>query len=100
MKEHLGSETYWPIYEELQRLDVPFCVHNRREGPRGENRFDSFLFMHTIGRPFETIIQFAGLIYGGVPEAFPRLRIGFMETGVGWIPYWMERMDEEWEKGG
>lgn len=100
MKEHLGSQMYWPIYEEIQRLDVPFCVHNRREGPRGETRFDSFLFMHTIGRPVETVIQFAGLIYGGVPEAFPRLRIGFMETGVGWVPYWMERMDEEWEKRG
>lgn len=100
MKEHLGSQTFWPIYEELQRLDVPFCVHNRREAPRGDDRFDSFLYMHTIGRPVETIIQFAGLMYGGVAEAFPRLRIGFMETGVGWVPYWMERMDEEWEKRG
>jgi uncharacterized protein len=100
MKEHLGSETFWPIYEELQRLDVPFCVHNRREGPPGEHRFDSFLYMHTIGRPAETFIQFAGLIYGGIPERFPKLRIGFMETGVGWVPYWMERMDEEWEKRG
>jgi predicted TIM-barrel fold metal-dependent hydrolase len=100
MQEHLGAQKFWPIYEELQRLDVPFCVHNRREGPQGEHRFDSFLYMHTIGRPVETAIQFAGLIYGGVPEAFPRLRIGFMETGVGWVPYWMERMDEEWEKRG
>jgi predicted TIM-barrel fold metal-dependent hydrolase len=100
MKEHLGSQTFWPLYEELQRLNVPFCVHNRREGPAGEIRFDSFIFMHTIGRPVETFIQFAGLIYGGVAERFPRLRIAFLECGVGWVPYWMERMDEEWEKRG
>jgi predicted TIM-barrel fold metal-dependent hydrolase len=85
---------------ELQRLNVPLCVHNRREGPAGEIRFDSFIFMHTIGRPVETFIQFAGLIYGGVAERFPNLRIAFLECGVGWIPYWMERMDEEWEKRG
>jgi len=100
MKEHLGSPTFWPLYEELQRLNVPFCVHNRREGPAGEIRFDSFIFMHTIGRPVETFIQFAGLIYGGVPERFPNLRVAFLECGVGWVPYWMERMDEEWEKRG
>jgi predicted TIM-barrel fold metal-dependent hydrolase len=100
MKEHLGSQTFWPLYEELQRLNVPFCVHNRREGPAGEIRFDSFIFMHTIGRPVETFIQFAGLIYGGVPERFPKLRIAFLECGAGWVPYWMERMDEEWEKRG
>jgi hypothetical protein len=100
MKEHLGSSSFWPIYEELQRLDVPLCVHNRRNGPQGDQRFDSFLYMHTVGRPVETVIQFVGLMYGGVAEAFPRLRIGFLECGVGWVPYWMERMDEEWEKRG
>ncbi|MGH7846220.1 MAG: amidohydrolase family protein [Candidatus Binatia bacterium] len=100
MKEHLGSRTFWPIYDEMQRLNVPLCIHNRREGPAGDDRFDSFLYLHTIGRPVETAIQFAGLIYGGVPERFPRLRMGFLECGVGWVPYWMERMDEEWEKRG
>ncbi|MDH3444027.1 MAG: amidohydrolase [Deltaproteobacteria bacterium] len=100
MKEHLGSQTFWPLYEEMQRLNTPLCVHNRREGPAGEIRFDSFIHMHTIGRPVETFIQFTGLIYGGVTEHFPNLRIAFLECGVGWIPYWMERMDEEWEKRG
>jgi predicted TIM-barrel fold metal-dependent hydrolase len=100
MKEHLGAQTFWPLYEEMERLNVPLCVHNRREGPAGEVRFDSFIFMHTIGRPVETFIQFAGLMYGGVPERFRKLRIAFLECGVGWVPYWMERMDEEWEKRG
>ena len=63
-----GIETFWPLYEEMQRFNVPLCVHNRREGPAGEIRFDSFIFMHTIGRPVETFIQFAGLMYGGIPE--------------------------------
>jgi predicted TIM-barrel fold metal-dependent hydrolase len=34
----------------------------------------------------------------GVPEKFPNLRIAFLECGCGWVPYWMDRMDEEWEK--
>jgi predicted TIM-barrel fold metal-dependent hydrolase len=100
MKEHLGSQTYWPIYDEIERLNVPFCVHNRREGPAGDHRFDSFLYMHTIGRPVETAIQFVGMMYGGIAERFPRLRVAFLECGVGWVPYWLERMDEEWEKRG
>ena len=56
--------------------------------------------MHTIGRPTETIMQFVGLMYGGIPERFPKLRVAFLECGTGWVPYWMERMDEEWEKRG
>src|SRR5215470_689047 len=99
-KEHLGAKTFWPLYEEMQRLNVPLSVHNRREAPAGDKRFDSFIYMHTIGRPVETIIQFVGLMYAGVPEKFPKLRISFLECGVGWAPYWIERMDEEWEKRG
>ena len=98
MKEHLGTPIFWPIYEELQRLNAPLLVHNSRQGPAGEIRFDTFLFAHTIGRPFETLIDCAALAYGGVPEKFPQLRIAFLECGCGWVPYWMDRMDEEWEK--
>ena len=97
MKDHLGQELFWPIYEELERLDVPLLIHNSRSGPAGENRFDTFLFKHTIGRPFETMLDCAALMYGGVPERFPKLRIAFLECGVGWVPYWMDRMDEEYE---
>lgn len=98
MKEHLGTPTFWPIYEELQRLNAPLLVHNSRSGPAGEIRFDTFLFKHTIGRPFETLLDCAALMYGGVPEKFAKLRVAFLECGVGWVPYWMDRMDEEWEK--
>jgi predicted TIM-barrel fold metal-dependent hydrolase len=98
MKEHLGKPDFWPIYEELQRLNAPLLIHNSRQGPAGEIRFDTFLFKHTIGRPFETLLDCAALMYGGVPEKFPKLRIAFLECGCGWVPYWMDRMDEEWEK--
>ncbi|MFQ5916776.1 MAG: amidohydrolase family protein [Candidatus Binatia bacterium] len=98
MKEHLGEPTFWPIYEELQRLNVPLLIHNARSGPAGEIRFDTFLFKHTVGRPFETMLDCAALMYGGVPEKFPKLKVAFLECGIGWVPYWMDRMDEEYEK--
>jgi len=98
LKEHIGQPLFWPIYEELQKLNRPLLIHNSRQGPAGEIRFDTFLFRHTIGRPFETFIDCAALVYGGVPEKFPNLRIAFLECGCGWVPYWMDRMDEEWEK--
>jgi uncharacterized protein len=98
MKEHLGQPMFWPIYEQLQNLNAPLLIHNSRQGPAGEIRFDTFLFRHTIGRPFETLLDCAALMYGGVPEKFPRLKVAFLECGCGWVPYWMDRMDEEWEK--
>ncbi len=38
------------------------------------------------------------IIYGGMLEAHPDIRVVFAESGIGWIPYVLERMDMEWEE--
>ena len=39
----------------------------------------------------------AAVIGAAVLERYPSLRIGFGESGIGWIPYALDRMDFEWE---
>jgi predicted TIM-barrel fold metal-dependent hydrolase len=34
------------------------------------------------------------LIEGGVLERHPALRVAFLESGCGWLPYWLYRLDE------
>jgi predicted TIM-barrel fold metal-dependent hydrolase len=38
------------------------------------------------------------LICKGVLEKFPQLKVVFLESGAGWLPYWLWRMDEHYEK--
>ena len=44
------------------------------------------------------MISVISCVYGGLFEKFQRLRIGFMESGAGWVPFFMEHMDGEFEK--
>jgi predicted TIM-barrel fold metal-dependent hydrolase len=46
----------------------------------------------------EQMLAMLALIGGGVLERYPRLRMAFLEAGCGWVPYWLWRMDEHWEK--
>ncbi|MGH7817668.1 MAG: amidohydrolase family protein [Candidatus Binatia bacterium] len=98
LKEHIGSATYWPIYQEMERLDVPLMIHASIQGPTGDRRADSFLLQHTVGRPVATLYDCAALIYGGVVENFPKLRVAFLENRAAWVPYWMDYLDAKWEK--
>jgi aminocarboxymuconate-semialdehyde decarboxylase len=98
LKEHIGSTTFWPIYEEMERLNVPLMIHASIQGPAGDRRADSFLLQHTVGRPVATLYDCAALIYGGVVEKFPRLRVAFLENRVAWVPYWMDYLDAKWGK--
>ena len=37
---------------------------------------------------------------GGVLARFPKLTVGFLESGIGWLGYWLDRMDSHYEKMG
>jgi predicted TIM-barrel fold metal-dependent hydrolase len=39
----------------------------------------------------------AFVIYGPA-KTFPKLKIGLVEAGIGWIPYYLERLDNQWER--
>ncbi len=98
---HLGDAYYFPLYAEAERLNVPICVHMflGRYGSDavGTERVDKFFYSHLFGHPFEQMIALSVIIGEGVLDRFPRLRFVFLESGCGWIPYWLNRMDEHQE---
>ena len=102
LRKPLGHDDFWPIYAEAERLGLMVGVHATVRGPHffGADLFDRFIEVHTLSHPFAQMIQMTSLAFQGVFEAFPRLKVAFLEAGCTWVPYWLGRMDEEWEKRG
>ena len=96
-----GHRWYDPIYATAAQLDVGLAFHTTTAAQSlGAQRFQKFLCAHTIDHPAEQMIALIGTVIGGVFERFPGLRIAYLESGVGWVPYMMDRLDEEVEKRG
>jgi predicted TIM-barrel fold metal-dependent hydrolase len=90
-------------------LDMPVTVHVQfyRTGPRAAQ--PTFRYpketpevMQRLRRPFlEWITNFglapsvsiSQLVLSGVFERFPKLKIFFAETRLGWVPFWLEHAD-------
>lgn len=101
LDEDIGHRRFWPFYDEAQRLGVTVAIHGGiQASERMHGRFDTFLAMHTVAFPFECMTALTGLIYAGVPEEFPDLKLAILEGSVGWLPFLMDRMDEEFELRG
>ena len=98
----LGDARFLPVYEEAVRLGVMLGIHasGSHLGGAGIDLFPRFIQAHTCSHAFGQMRQFTSIIFEGVPERFPALRIAFLEAGCGWAPYWMERMDDEFAKRG
>jgi predicted TIM-barrel fold metal-dependent hydrolase len=97
-----GDPFYYPIYEEANRLGVPLCVHPTVGNPAevAGDTFRSFSEVHAYEFPVSVLRHFTSMIFQGVPIRFPNLKLGFLEIGATWAPYWLDRMDEHWELRG
>jgi hypothetical protein len=96
-RRNVGDSSYDDLYACAQQYDVPVSFHASGSEIRPDGRFDTFLAEHTLGHTHEQMCSAIQVVYGGVLDRFPRLRVGFLEGMVGWIPMLAERMDEEYE---
>jgi predicted TIM-barrel fold metal-dependent hydrolase len=60
----------------------------------GEENFRSVDYMGIPGPPMQTL---ATMIFDGVLERFPELRIGVIEQGAIWLPSWMRQMESAFD---
>ena len=93
----LHDPSWQPLWELLEAEGVPLAIHEgtTQDVPQsGRDRFDNFALRHVCSHPHEQQIACAGLVMTGVLERHPGLRVVFLESGCGWLPHWLERMDD------
>jgi predicted TIM-barrel fold metal-dependent hydrolase len=95
----LGDPQYDVFWAEAQELDFSIGIHEGTGGMPavGVDRFESFGARHMVSHTMEMMLAALSIIWGGVCERFPKVRIGFLESGGGWMAPWLDRMDRHFE---
>lgn len=97
----LGDRAYDGLYDVLEANDLTLSVHEGLGvlGPTiGRDRSDTFALRHAMSHPMEQMAAMGSLLLLGALERHPQLRVAFLESGTGWLPYWLARLDghAEW----
>ncbi len=96
---NLDDPYYEPLYRELERLDISLSSHYQGVANHmGKDRKFAFFYSHILQHPLEQMMAFAYVTSGGVLDRHPKLRVAFLEGNVGWLPWWVDRVDEHYEK--
>jgi hypothetical protein len=105
---NLGDRRFDPIYEAAQSVRMPLSVHPQtmhwgRHGVSGIagagcERLEKYSYVHALSFPVEAMIALMHQIGEGVFDRYPTLKVGYMEGGCGWLPFWAGRLDEHFEK--
>ena len=101
-QEPMGRQKYWPMYEAAVEHDLPLGMHfGGAPGlPITGAGYPSFYFEDHCGMPQAFQAQLISMVFEGVFERFPTLKLVLIEGGFAWLPALMWRMDRAWEKLG
>jgi predicted TIM-barrel fold metal-dependent hydrolase len=98
----LWSEDYLPLWREIEQLGKPLSTHDSASAsvPSFGDRMETHTSGHILSHPFEAMAAMAGLIWFGVFEQCPQLKVIHVEGDGGWTPYWLQRMEQHWNFSG
>jgi uncharacterized protein len=93
----LGTPTYFPIYQVANELGCCVAIHGGVHGNMGMDGLDPYAAVHAIGHPLGQMISLASIVFNGLLERFPKIKFGFLEAGVAWFLFCLERFDRSYD---
>jgi predicted TIM-barrel fold metal-dependent hydrolase len=93
----LDDEALNPIWEAAEALGVPVCIHTIGTQI---NPVRSTIKLSNMGEAYggiPSMIALGHMVVGGVLDRYPDLKVAFLETGAGWVPYFMDRLEASYE---
>jgi predicted TIM-barrel fold metal-dependent hydrolase len=96
MAKSYGDPYFYPIFEAAERLNYPLALHGAPSRGLGFDHFDEFAKVHTLEHAVPIFIHITDMIFSGVFDRFPNLRVAFLEAGASWVPWMMDRLNYEY----
>lgn len=91
--EEISSPRLDPFWAEVEALGLVVVIHT--QGATHAQRLSDHNFVNIIGHAFEATLATAHLIFDGVVERYPRLKIVVVHGG-GYLPAYAGRIDHGW----
>jgi predicted TIM-barrel fold metal-dependent hydrolase len=89
INKRVTDSHFHPLYEAAADLNLPICIHTGSANPPRPSGSDGAVDGIGGGTMLDA---FSSVIVSGLPQQFPKLRIGFIEAGASWIPYILDRL--------
>ena len=87
---------YMRLYSMIEERGKPLAFH---AGYHWQDpslaTVNRFLGMHALGFVWCNMVHMTNWVLNGIPERFPKLKSVWVESGLAWVPFLMQRLDDQ-----
>jgi hypothetical protein len=92
------DNSYVKLWSALEERNLPIVFHGSYAWAEDKSisLCNKFIAVHSLGFVWFNVIHLTNWLVNGMPERFPKLKVCWIESGLAWIPFLMQRLDNEW----
>ena len=84
------------LYAMIEATGKPLAFHSGLTWSESSfGQLNRFISMHAISFVHFSLIHMTNWVINALPERFPRLKVCWIESGLAWVPFLMQRLDHE-----
>ncbi len=88
---------YMKLYAMLEERGLPLAFHGGFSWQEQNfNLANRFIVVHALGFTFFNMLHLSNWVMNALPERFPKLKVIWIESGIAWAPFLMQRLDNEY----
>jgi uncharacterized protein len=93
----IHSNAYVKLYRAVEEQGRPLGFHAgyNWQGDRSFEMLNRFISVHALGFCFHNMVNMTNWVINGMPVRFPSLKVIWIESGLAWLPFMMQRLDHE-----
>ena len=89
--------SYMKTYALIEEMGLPLAFHaGYNWGDSSISMLNRFIAVHGLGFVIPNMIHMANWVMNGLPERFPKLKVIWIESGLAWLPFMIQRFDNEY----
>ncbi len=93
----IHHNSYMKTYALLEEMGLPLGFHaGYNWSEQSMAMMNKFISVHAIGFVFYNMVHLTNWVINGLPERFPKLKVIWIESGLAWVPFMMQRLDNEY----
>ena len=92
----LDNTEFLPLYEMMADYDLPIVIHPMRKITHPDfltEKESKYILFSMFGWPYDTTVAMARLVFSGIMEKYPNLKVLTHHAG-GMIPFYSERIKQ------